>query len=283
MAEYSGRRRIFLAGAVLTLLIFVLSFYRAMSSVSDNYFRETGIYAWAVLGLCIFWLYINRERLLSELGTPELHHRAAGGVLLLAGLWLLLAVTEPRFVALGAVSILTGLTLAVYGRAGTIPAVVTGVFAFAVAFPHIFGMYLEERYSLTTTRILAGVLSLLGYEFVREGQTISFTDFSGNPIAVWIGMPSSGIASVTIFLSLFALMSLDYPMSWKKRLGLFLFGILGTSAQNILRLVLIVLAGYHYGWDTLRLVHDYAGYFIFPAWFLVFVMVYLRVAEGEAK
>ncbi|NOZ82296.1 MAG: exosortase/archaeosortase family protein [Euryarchaeota archaeon] len=230
----------------------------------------------------MLWLYINRHRLLAELGTPEPHHRLSGAVLVLAGFWLLLAVAEPRFVVLGTVSILSGLALGMYGRAGTLPAVVTGIFAFAVAFPHVFSMYMEKQYSLTTTRILAGVLSLLGYEFVRVEQTLSFTSFSGEPIAVWIGAPSSGIASVTIFLSLFALMSLDYPMSWKRRAALFLFGILGTSAQNILRLVLIVLAGYHYGWDALRLVHDYAGYFIFPAWFLVFVMVYIRVAEGQA-
>ncbi len=280
MPENTGRRRIFLAGTLLTLLIALPAIYRAVSSVPENYLRETGIYAWAVLGLCLAWLFINRERLLSEAGPPELRHTLSGATLVASGVWLMAAIPEPRYVALGVVSTLSGLSLAIYGSAGVMPAVTTGVFAFAVAFPQVFSMYLEKQYSLTTTRILAGVLTLLGYEFVRVEQTISFTDFSGNPISVWIGAPSSGIASVTIFLSLFALMSMDYQMSWKKRAALFIFGILGTTAQNILRLVLIVLAGYHYGIDALQTVHDYAGYFIFPLWFAIFTLVYLRVAEG---
>jgi exosortase/archaeosortase family protein len=51
--------------------------------------------------------------------------------------------------------------------------------------------------------------------------------------------------------------------------------------QNIFRLVLLVAANYHFGSDTMWKVHDYAGYVLFPIWFMVFIYVYLKVG-GKA-
>jgi exosortase/archaeosortase family protein len=101
--------------------------------------------------------------------------------------------------------------------------------------------------------------SLLGYSIVTKVDT-----------------RCAGSDSLAIFLAVFGLMLIDRKPQNKVLIGLFIFGLIGTYLQNFARLLLLFAAGYYYGADALWAVHDYAGYILFPVWFLGFSLIYLK-------
>lgn len=74
-------------------------------------------------------------------------------------------------------------------------------------------------------------------------------------------------------------MIVDTHLSKRKTGYMLIFGLLGTSLQNILRLIVLVFAGYWYGSSAVWTAHAYAGYILFPAWYALFAYVYLKQAK----
>lgn len=244
--------------------------------LSFSYIRATGAYPWAVLGLCLLWLYFKRGEVLGKMNFEIEGGRLIVGLCVIALSLLFRGATELHFLAFGVLLGSLGIFTALFGIAALVPGILLGVYAFAIGFPLVFTKYLESHYSLMTVKTAAAIIMLLGYPINAQGQVFSFTSLSGETLVGYVGAPSSGIASITIFITLFALMTLDFRLPRKKALYLFIFGLLGTSLQNILRIVIIILAGYYYGGEAMWKVHDYAGYIIFPAWYAVFVFVYFK-------
>lgn len=244
--------------------------------LSLSYIRDTGAYPWAVLGLCLLWLFFKREEVIKEIKSRVSHGERAVGAVIAGSSLFLRNETDLSFLALGVLLIFLGVFTSLFGAASKVPGILLGVYAFAIIFPRVFTAHLEAPYSLITVETVAAVLGLMGYPIYTQGQVISFTSTTGEQLGSYIGAPSSGIASITIFVALFALMHLDFRPPRRKALYLFLIGLLGTSLQNIIRLVLIILAGYHLGYNAMMQVHDYAGYVIFPAWYIVFAYIYVR-------
>ena len=90
-----------------------------------------------------------------------------------------------------------------------------------------------------------------------------------------------------VFIALFVLMTLDMPLPPKKAAGLFLFGIVGTWFQSVIRLVILMLAGYYLGKDALWTAHFWTIYLLFPLWYLFFAYLYFwqtgRLSEVRGK
>jgi exosortase/archaeosortase family protein len=82
-----------------------------------------------------------------------------------------------------------------------------------------------------------------------------------------------------VFIALFALMTLDMPLSPKKAAWLFLFGAVGTWLQNCIRLVFLILVGYYLGENALWKAHFWTIYMLFPLWYLLFAYIYFRQVE----
>jgi exosortase/archaeosortase family protein len=260
----------------LSLVLFQ-DFWRNLGHLfSFSYIRATGAYPWAVLGLCLLWLYLKRKEVAAEMSFRLDGPRLTGGAALIALSLLLRNETELSSLALGVLLSSLGVFAALFGGAAMVPGVLLAVYAFAIGFPRVFTKYLETPYSLVTVKTVAGIVKLLGYPINAQGQVFSLTSVSGETLAGYVGAPSAGIASITVFVALFVLMTLDFRPPWQRTLGLFILGIVGTSLQNVLRLVIIILAGYHYGREAMWRVHDYAGYIIFPAWYAVFVFIYFK-------
>lgn len=250
--------------------------------LSPSYIMETGAYPWAVLGLCLIWLVLKRKEIPLEVQGVSPREKIAGAGV--AALSLLLRnQAELPLLALGVLLVFLGVYISLFGLTSSIPGVLLGVYAFSVLFPKAFTAYLETPYSLTTVKTVASVVGLMGYPISVQGQLIAFTSVTGERLGSQIGAPSSGIASITLFVALFALMHLDFKPPRRKALYLFIFGLLGTTFQNILRLVLIIVAGYHFGYEAMAKVHDYAGYVLFPLWYLAFVYVYMSFQPRNIK
>jgi exosortase/archaeosortase family protein len=175
-----------------------------------------------------------------------------------------------------------GLFMVFFKAAAYLPSLLLFVYGFSISLPKILDEYLGTQYALVTTNIVAHVAALF-YPVGFEGQVLSVTNPEGVKDLLYIDAGCSGSASIAIFLTVFALMLLDIKPRNGLIFPLFLFGILGTSVQNILRLVLLIAADYHFGSAVMWQVHDYAGYVLFPAWFAVFIYVYLKVGVGSPQ
>jgi exosortase/archaeosortase family protein len=268
----------------LLTVILLPGFYVGLPLLfSPSYIMETGAYPWAVLGLCILWLFLKRGEVARGAASRVSQGEKIAGAGVAGTALLLRNEAELSLLALGVLLVFLGLYISLFGLASHIPGVLVGVYAFSVLFPRVFTAYLEAPYSLTTVKTVASVVGLMGYPISAQGDLISFTSVTGERLGSQIGAPSSGIASITIFVALFALMHLDFRPPWRMALYLFLFGILGTTLQNILRLVLIILAGYHFGYEAMAMVHDYAGYVLFPLWYMAFVYIYMSFQPRNIK
>lgn len=268
---------------VLSLLLsgmFFLNFWRnAEQLLSFSYLRSAGAYPWIALALCVFWIYLKRSEIVREMYYELNPVRLAAGAIVVGISIFLRHQSELPFLAFTMLLSSLGLFIAFFGRAAYIPAILLGVYGFVIGFPVLFTKYLEVPYSLVTVKSTSAVIRALGYPLSTQGQVFSFTSLTGENLAGYVGAPSSGIASITLFVALYTLMMLDFKLPEKHAAAMFLLGLVGTSLQNVFRLVLIILAGYYNGRDAMWLVHDYAGYIIFPAWYAVFVFLYFRTYD----
>jgi exosortase/archaeosortase family protein len=130
---------------------------------------------------------------------------------------------------------------------------------------------------VATVWAVVSILKGIGYQILSQGQVIQFSGLSGD-ISIFIDSECSGSASMAVFIAIFALMMIDIKLPAKKAIPIFFFGVIGTTLQNILRLIILIISGYYYGKDALWTAHCYVGYIIFPIWFALFAFVYLRTA-----
>lgn len=272
---------VWLVLSLIFLLLFFQSLWQNMGSLfSPAYIQKKGAYPWAVLLLCALWIYIKRGEISKKMRAEAGRTFIFAGVAAVA-MSMTIQFEELPFLVFAFLLSSLGFFFIFFGEAGIIPAVLLGVYGFTIAFPVMFSKFFEVPYALATVKIVTGILNAFGYSINAKGQIISFFDISGKNISAFVGAPSSGIASITIFIAIFVLMMLDVTLPARKAVPLFLFGLLGTCFQNILRLIILILTGYYYGSAALWKAHDYAGYVIFPAWFAVFVFIYLKVLHAN--
>lgn len=241
-----------------------------------------GMYPWAVLLLCAFWVYLKknevREAMLAEklFASPPLLLLGVGA---LAASFLLPKNVELSFTVFELLLACLGLFTIFFGKAAFIPGALLGIYGFTISFPLAVAKYVDFQYSIATVWMVVNVLKTFGFQVASYGQVISFPTIAGRGMSVFVDAACSGSASMTIFIAIFALMMLDIRLPNKSALYMLAFGLVGTTAQNVVRLVVLILAGYYYDSYGISVAHSYAGYILFPAWYAVFVYVYLRHAR----
>lgn len=155
-----------------------------------------------------------------------------------------------------------------------------------ITFIHYFyGGMPEHSNSPVIMNLLAkptsGLLNLIGIpaEAYSDGvkiilriESVAFPSHVTSPyIRVSIGLSCTGLYSVTTFISAFlAFIFVHFTrLNWK--LGIFMgLGIFFSWLANVLRMTLIMVAGYYYGMSALLWTHNNAGIFIFMAWIGLF-------------
>ena len=90
--------------------------------------------------------------------------------------------------------------------------------------------------------------------------------------AVRIGVSCSGIESLSLFITLFALLVMTNPkhINIKKTTGIFLLGLIGVFFLNIIRISLLMLIGVHDEEFALNSFHDNAGWILFSIYTLLY-------------
>jgi exosortase/archaeosortase family protein len=265
---------------IITSVIFFHDFWANIGTLlSFSYLQQYGVYPWFVLFLCFVWLWQKRAEISVKMSTEKIYASPPFIILGLAlfGLALLLP-SASKFIVFQLLLACIGIFTILFGAAVYIPILLLGVYGFTLVFPIVITEFAEVQYSVATVWVVASILKGIGYQILSQGQVIRFSGLSGD-ISIFIDSECSGSASMAVFIAIFALMMIDIKLPAKKAIPIFIFGVIGTTLQNILRLIILIISGYYYGKDALWTAHSYAGYIIFPIWFALFAFVYLRQVE----
>jgi len=248
-------------------------------------FRQNGFYLWAFLFLCVAWLYIKRSDIRAAVYSSRVEARwiLFGLVLVSASMALLFYVTASSSElssSLFAISfvIVAQFTL-FFGKASKIPLMLLGLFGVAVTFPMLLENSLLAPFSRATAVLSISTLRLSGMPITLDGVTVTLHSLLGYSILTKIDTRCAGSDSLAIFIAVFGLMLIDRKPQNKALIGLLVLGLIGTYLQNFARLLLLFTAGYYYGSAALWIVHDYSSYILFPFWFLVFAIIYLKYTQ----
>jgi exosortase/archaeosortase family protein len=272
---------------VLCLFISTLFFRELWTNIgtllSFDYIQSHGAYSWFVLLLCFLWIWMKRVEIRRGMQMRRKTFFIAVGLIMLvvsltASLHYLPSPTpDYEFVFFLLLLACLGIFAIFFGEACLIPSALLGIYCFALVFPLLISRYFGTRYSLATVLIVVSILTAFDYPITSQGQLIHIHSPTNDiDIFAFIDAACSGSVSLGVFIAIFALMMIDIMLPAKKAASLFIFGVIGTSVQNILRLVVLILAGYYYGSEALLTAHIYAGYVIFPIWYAFFAYVYLR-------
>jgi len=267
---------------IMTSVFFFREFWANIGTLlSLSYLQQHGVYPWFVLFLCLLWLWQKRAEISVKMSIEKICASLPFIILGFAmfGLTLLLP-SASKFIVFQLLLACIGIFTILFGAAAYIPILLLGVYGFTLLFPILITKFAEVQYSVATVWVVVSILKGFGYQILSQGQVIQFYGLSGDgDISIFIDSECSGSASMAVFIAIFALMMIDIKLPAKKAIPIFFFGVIGTTLQNILRLIILIASGYYFGKDALWTAHSYAGYIIFPIWFALFAFVYLRQVE----
>lgn len=172
-----------------------------------------------------------------------------------------------------------GVFIVIFKKASIIPSILLAIYGFSVGFPIVMDPLIGERAAIANTKVVIAIFNLFGLPIDHTGTLITFTSANGDTVSTVLTTACSGYATLGVFLALFALMMLDIRLPLKRAWFIFLFGLIGTLLQNVVRIVITITAGYYWGSEGLESTHYNISYIIFPLWFALFAYVYLRVAR----
>lgn len=246
--------------------------------------KQDGLYLWAVLTLCVLWVYIKRTDILvaarRETDTKWLIFSLILVGASLALLYYVAAPSDSLPVTLFAIGFVVVAQFSFFfGKASKIPLMLLGLFGIAIGFPVLLENTVAAWYPRATAVLSVSTLQLFGFPVTLNGVTVTLNSLLGYDIVTKVDPRCAGSDSLAIFLAVFGLMLIDRKPQNKVLIGLLIFGLIGTYVQNFVRLLLLFAAGYYYGADALWAVHDYASYVLFPVWFLGFSVIYIRYSR----
>ncbi len=134
-----------------------------------------------------------------------------------------------------------------------------------------------------------GVPSRIVFVPPEAAPGLQFTTAAGLPVTVFITSACSGIYSFAIFSAAFAAYVLAEQRQLTKRVGLFfILGIAFAYVANVMRMVIIILIGYHYdtqgtGTQALLFAHSNAGWIIFLGWVALFWTLLFRFLPPQTS
>jgi thaumarchaeosortase len=187
-------------------------------------------------------------------------------------------------------SVLFGLTVYLFfGRKGLVgfalPALFVGLVGVLYTIDNVFPYGSFTPFQLlvpTTANLAAGVLGLMGNTVVAGTEigtgmpTLQVTGALGTAKFA-IARPCDGIESLLIFTAVALLFLKRMNLSWKAKIGYFVFGAAITYFINVLRIATIFTIGMQYGVDSsqVQAFHFYYGPLYAMAWIISFPLVIL--------
>lgn len=263
---------VWVISSLLAIFLFGRSFWQPQMFSWQWIVAEHHLSPWGILVICVIFLIVKRKEAFRELPRRNaLINIATGLFLAIAAIFI---PSSRDFFVFKLLLVSLGIFTIVFRKFIILPILLLGVYGFAIAFPLFIQNHADYWYTQTAAAPLAWIINLFDYPIHIKMQQVFFTSTTGNNIGVAISSACAGPATMAVFLALFAIMVIDKPLSNNKIAGLLLIGVVGTWLQNIVRLLMIVLAGYYWGEDALWAAHSWTIYVVFPLWYLIFVIIY---------
>jgi exosortase/archaeosortase family protein len=139
------------------------------------------------------------------------------------------------------------------------------------------GSWLGAFFGIITVHVTVALLHLSNLHVAVSGDVLSFSPPSLIG-AVQVTPLCGGFLSVLMFMAAFGLVTVDVGRSlgvWRLAL-LLASGTVMTVVAAILRVFVVVLVGFYWGWDALTLAHTYLGYVLFLSVASIFWYLSLR-------
>jgi exosortase/archaeosortase family protein len=239
------------------------------------------VHLWGVLALVLAGLLMKGRAIAADLPPVVRATRARFGWLALGLVSLAGSAALPPPGAL--LAGLLGLFAICCGGAARWPAYLMGVYLVGAAFPLMAERWLDAPLGIATAAPVAGILHAAGYPIARSGYTIATELAGGQVIQVLITAACAGPATLGVFIAIFALMAADVRVGWRTGTLLFAIGVAGVYAQNVLRVVYLLLVGRYQGEAAMWAAHADSGYFWFISWYVAFAALYLGVAARQRR
>jgi exosortase/archaeosortase family protein len=260
-----------------SLLLLGANWTELAADLSYSYIVSLHLAPWGVLGLSALMCWHKRRHIRSAMELPpSLPSIVAGAVLL--GLAFAVPLSTSFFL-LRLLVAWVGLFAICFGQAALVPLILLTAYAFTIYFPILVNSYLAAGFIDAAVAPVAWLARLSGLHIVSGSQTFQFHLPSGQPIVLLVASACAGPATTAVFTVIFVLMMLDLPLPWSRAIPVLLFGLAGTWLQNVIRIVIILACGYFLGINALETAHYWTVYIIFPLWYLLFSIVYFRVAK----
>jgi exosortase/archaeosortase family protein len=287
MDRYNSRVRgaLWIIVIIVTLFIFGNIFNNFSDILNIQLLKQNGFYSWAVLLLCVLWTWTKRAEIDVSHAKFDVRWTSLGiglfipAVVLLSFFSVSVVGLPLKIFAIGLIVVSSFCIF--FGKASKIPLMILVVYGIAVGFPLFVESLISYPFSTVTAVVSTSTLRMLGIPVSLAGVTVTLTSLNGSNIVTMVDSRCSGSDSLAIFLAIFGLMLIDKKPKNFIALGLLILGVAGTYIQNFMRLLLLFTAGYYYGPDRLWIVHDYASYILFPIWFLIFSLIYVRYANNN--
>lgn len=129
--------------------------------------------------------------------------------------------------------------------------------------------------------ISQGITTILQVPVQWSSVYLSFIAAGGNQVNLYISQECSGIASISIFLLVLALMHLDMKTSLRVSAAFAVGGSLLFLVLNSLRVVALVVAGVTAGEEAMWNLHGWLGYLLYIVGYLTLLIIYVRVRRGN--
>jgi len=135
---------------------------------------------------------------------------------------------------------------------------------------------LSQPFVGPTTGLTAFILRLLGLSVEVNGDIITFLSVDGALMPIRIVPDCTGIWSLGAYTASLILVGLIFPrILSQKSIPYIMVGYVGTYAANIIRVVLICLSAFFYGYSgATQIVHVHAGWVAFSSWMIFFWYVF---------
>ncbi|MCX8205568.1 MAG: exosortase/archaeosortase family protein, partial [Candidatus Nezhaarchaeota archaeon] len=246
------------------------------------------LYSWVTLSACLLWLVLKRRAIARDLSGRVGVLASPGRVVLgftlcAASLAVELAFrAQDFFYALAPASMFISGVFAALGS--LVPLAVSSAYLAGVVLPDVIGRFADRPLSELAASATALALRALGVQASAHGAYLRIPTAAGGVISAYIDHVCAGSTSLSVFVCLFALITVDLQPrpSWK--IAAFLAaGCLGVLAQATLRLILMGVVGASYGLAAFLTAHKYLGYALFLLYFTSFTYIYIRSARRATR
>ena len=136
---------------------------------------------------------------------------------------------------------------------------------------HYFAGYIPYFLSL-----IVAILRLLGVEAVAHPPDAIVLQTVRGPLALGFAWGCVGVSSMLIFLIVLVITLFEEPASLRTKLLWGAMGAFGVFVMNVVRLIIIFLAGCFYGSDVGAKLHYFIGYVLFILWLLIFFYAFSK-------